>query len=201
VKGHLRERSPGHWAIVLETRDPQTGQRKRRWHSFVGTKREAQVKKAELIAALSQGSYVERSKITVAEFVGSRINLWEADATISVRTAQRYRQLAENQIVPHIGPKPVQKLTRLDVEAWHTALRNGGLHPVPSAMPIGSSVKHCATPRSMALSPRTSASFAGRPRCPKAKWLLCETCRPFSPSYRARVFTFRPWWPSSPVCG
>jgi len=46
---------------------------------------------------------------------------------ISARTAQRYRQLIENQIAPHLGPKTLQKLTRLDVEGWHTALRNGGL--------------------------------------------------------------------------
>jgi integrase len=127
MKGHIRERSPGHWAIVIDVRDPQSGQRKRKWHSFVGTKREAQVKKAELIAALSQGSYVERSKITVAEFVRSRIGQWEANATISARTAQRYRQLTEKQIAPHLGTKPIQKLTRLDVEAWHTTLRNVGL--------------------------------------------------------------------------
>jgi hypothetical protein len=27
MKGHIRERSPGHWAIVLDVRDPQTGKR------------------------------------------------------------------------------------------------------------------------------------------------------------------------------
>jgi integrase len=126
VKGHIRERSPGHWAIVLETRDPR-GKRKRKWHSFKGTKREAQVEKARLIAALSQGSYVERSKISVAEFVRSRIDQWEAAGEISARSAEGYRRYATNQIAPHIGSKPVQKLTRLDVEAWHTILRNSGL--------------------------------------------------------------------------
>ena len=40
VKGHIRERSPGHWAIILDVRDQQTGARKRRWHSFKGGKRE-----------------------------------------------------------------------------------------------------------------------------------------------------------------
>jgi hypothetical protein len=29
MKGHIRERSPGHWAIVIEMRDPVTGKRKR----------------------------------------------------------------------------------------------------------------------------------------------------------------------------
>src|SRR5262245_19885951 len=126
MKGHLRERSPGHWAIVIDVRDPATGKRKRRWHSFKGAKKEAQIKKAELIAALSQGNYVERSKTTVAEFVRTRIDQWEAAAAITARTAQGYRQILENQFVPHIGTKPIQKLSRLDVEAWHTVLRNGG---------------------------------------------------------------------------
>ena len=127
MKGHIRERSPGHWAIVIDVRDPHTGQRKRKWHSFKGTKKEAQVEKAKLIADLNRGSYVERSKTTVADFVRSRIDQWEAAEDISARTAQRYRELTENQIAPHIGAKPVQKLTRLDVERWHTILRNAGL--------------------------------------------------------------------------
>jgi len=43
MKGHIRERSPGHWAIVIDAQDPKTGKRRRKWHSFKGTKREAQV--------------------------------------------------------------------------------------------------------------------------------------------------------------
>ena len=41
MKGHLVERSPGHWAIVLEIRDPESGKRKRKWHSFAGGRRAA----------------------------------------------------------------------------------------------------------------------------------------------------------------
>jgi hypothetical protein len=37
VKGHFRERSPGHWAIVIELRDPATNKRRRKLHSFAGT--------------------------------------------------------------------------------------------------------------------------------------------------------------------
>jgi integrase len=65
----------------------------------------------------------------VANFVRERIDQWEAADDITARTAQRYRQLATNQIAPHIGTKPLQKLSRLDLEAWHTSLRNGGLAP------------------------------------------------------------------------
>jgi hypothetical protein len=55
MKGHIRERSPGHWAVVLDVRDAATGRRKRRWHSFAGTKREAQIECARLISELNGG--------------------------------------------------------------------------------------------------------------------------------------------------
>src|SRR5436190_1957768 len=129
MKGHIRERSPGRWAIVLDLHDPATGRRRRKWHAFKGTKREAQVECAKLISAMGQGTYVERSKEEVGNFARDRVNQWEAAGAISARTAQRYRQLVENQRVPHLGAKALQKVTRLDIEAWHTALRNSGLAP------------------------------------------------------------------------
>jgi integrase len=123
MKGHLRERSPGRWAIVIDVRDPQTGKRKRKWHSFKGSKREAQVEAARLIASVGAGCYIEPSKTTVADFVRTRIDQWETAGDISVRTAERQRQLLAHQIVPHIGAKVLRKLKPLDIEAWHTALR------------------------------------------------------------------------------
>jgi len=127
MKGHIRERSPGHWAIVLDIADPLTGRRRRRWHSFRGSKREAQRECARLIAEIGRGSYVERSKTAVGDFARARIDQWEAAGNITARSAERYRMLADKQIAPHIGARPLQRLTRLDIEAWHTTLRNAGL--------------------------------------------------------------------------
>ena len=62
MRGHLRERSPGHWAIVIDTRDPATGKRKRRWHSFAGTKRQAQVECARLLTEQKAGTAVDPSR-------------------------------------------------------------------------------------------------------------------------------------------
>ena len=70
MKGHIRERSSGHWAIILDTRDPATGKRRRKWHSFKGTKRQAQVECARLISEMQRGTYVEPSKTTVASIAG-----------------------------------------------------------------------------------------------------------------------------------
>jgi integrase len=124
MKGHIRQRGKRSWELKFDAgRDPATGKRKVQYHSFKGTKREAQLKLAELIASVGKGAYVEPHKITVAEFVRARVEQWEAAGDISARTAQRYQQLVEHQIAPHIGAKALQKLARLDVEGWHTALR------------------------------------------------------------------------------
>jgi integrase len=127
MRGHIRRRGANSWELKFDAeRDPATGERKIQYVSFRGSKREAQMKLAELVAAVGKGVYVEPSKATVAEFVRTRVDQWEAAGDISARTAQRYRQLVDNQIVPHLGAKLLQKLRPLDVEAWHTALRNGG---------------------------------------------------------------------------
>lgn len=125
MKGHIRERGPGRWAIVLDLHD--AAGRRRKWHTFAGTKREAQKECARLIASMTQGTYVEPSKATVADFVGARVDQWEAAGTITAGTAQCYRRLVKNQIAPYLGAKLLQKLTCSDIEQWHTTLRSEGL--------------------------------------------------------------------------
>jgi integrase len=128
MRGHLRQRGKRSFELKFDAgRDLATGERNIQYVTFRGTKREAQLKLAELIAAVGKGNYVEPSKVTVGDFVRARVDQWEAAGDISARTAQRYRQLLSNQIVLHIGDKALQKLARLDVEGWHTTLRAKGL--------------------------------------------------------------------------
>jgi integrase len=132
--GHIRPRGKGSWELKFEAgpRDPATGKRKIQYVSFRGTKREAQVKLTALLAAVGNSTYVEPSKVAVAEHVRARVAQWEAaydpaaKTGISPKTAERYRELVENQIVPHIGATAVQKLKPLDVEAWKATLRTSG---------------------------------------------------------------------------
>jgi integrase len=126
MKGHLRRRGERSWELKFDVGTNTAGKRRISYVSFKGTRREAQAKLAELLAAIGKGEYVEPSKTTVAEFVRARVDQWEAAGDISARTAQRYRQLVENQIVPRLGAKVVQNLRPLDIEEWHTTLRNGG---------------------------------------------------------------------------
>src|SRR5262249_14135108 len=88
MKGHIRERSPGHWAIVIDTHDAQ-GQRKRRWHSFTGTKREAQVECAKLISEAQGGGAVDPSRVTLNDYLDRFVRDWVA-LHLAARSVERY---------------------------------------------------------------------------------------------------------------
>ena len=111
MKGHIQQRGKNSFRLKFDAgRDDKTGKRKTQFVTFRGNKRQAQTKLAELIAAVAQEKYVEPSKVTVAQYVRDRVDQWESAGDISARTAARYRELVENQIVPHIGAKMIQKL-------------------------------------------------------------------------------------------
>jgi integrase len=127
MSGHIRRRGASSFELKYEAgTDPCTGKRITKYQSFKGSKREAQAKLTELLAAVAKGSHVDPNKITVAEFVRARIDHWEACGNISARTAERYRQLATNQIEPHLGLMVLQKLRPLHIEEWHVNLRAKG---------------------------------------------------------------------------
>jgi len=124
MKGHIRERSPGHWAIILDI--IKDGTRKRKWHSFKGTKREAQAECARLVTTMKDGAYVEANKLTVGQYLLERLAQWETGKKVGPRTAERYRELINDQIIPHLGNKQLQKLKAIDIDNWHNTLIANG---------------------------------------------------------------------------
>jgi len=80
-EGSIIERSPGHWEIILDI--IKDGTRKRKWHSFKGTKREAQAECARLITAMKEGAYVGTSKLTVGHHLLNRLAQWERGKNIT----------------------------------------------------------------------------------------------------------------------
>jgi integrase len=124
MSGHIRRRGSRSWELKYDI-DRADGQRQTRYKSFKGTRREAQAELARLLAAVADGGHVDPSKLTVGEHVLARFAHWKATGEISPGTAQRYEQLI-NHIIPHIGGRLLQKLTTLDIEAWHAVLMTSG---------------------------------------------------------------------------
>ena len=124
MKGHIRQRSPGHWAIVLEMRDASTGERKRKWHRFTGTKREAQIECARLVAEIHRGTYLEPAKTTVAQF----LEQWLESTRVNVapRTHERYAEIVRRNIVPQIGAVILSKLKPAQISAAYAKALSEG---------------------------------------------------------------------------
>jgi integrase len=125
MRGHIRERSPGRWAIVIDVRDSQSNRRKRRWHSFAGTKREAQIECARLVSELQGGGAVDPNRITVAAF----LDRFERDfvaINAGARTVERY-QAALGHVRRHLGDAQLQKVRAADVAALYATLSRSGL--------------------------------------------------------------------------
>jgi integrase len=126
-QGYIRQRGKESWELKFDAgRDPTTGKRHTQFVTFRGTRKEARLKLAELIASVGKGSYVTQSSVTVCEHVRARIEQWQALGKITLKTAERYRELLENQIAPHIGKASLQKLKPADIERWHATLKARG---------------------------------------------------------------------------
>jgi integrase len=124
MKGHLRERSPGHWAIILDIPDPKAGERRRKWHSFKGTKRQAQIECARLISIIQTGSYLEPSKTTLATFLERWLD--HAKSQVTPKSHERYSGIVNQNIIPALGAVHLTKLKPAQISAAYTAALSNG---------------------------------------------------------------------------
>ncbi len=92
--------------------------------TFRGTKRAAQIELRRLLQSADTGAHVEPSKTSIADYLRGWL---DNDTDLSPKTRERYRQLAEQQIIPHVGSITLQALRPARVKDWHaTLLRAGG---------------------------------------------------------------------------
>src|SRR5262245_11917778 len=120
MKGSLKERSPGRWAIILDVYDPQTGKRRRRWHSFRGTKRQAQIECARLITEIETGAAVDPTRITLSEFLDRFERDW-ISIHVTPTSAKRYK-LSLAYARQHLGNRRLQDIRPVDLAAFYAAL-------------------------------------------------------------------------------
>lgn len=109
MTGHVRRRGERSWELKFDLgTDPATGKRLTRYHSFKGTKREAEAELTRLKAGADKGDYVDPSKTTLAAFLDG----WEvwAATQVSAKTLERYKELLAHHVRPHLGATRVQRL-------------------------------------------------------------------------------------------
>ena len=125
MSGHIRRRGRNSFELKYDV-PREEGGRHTVYRSFKGTRKEAQAELARLVARAADGGHVDPTKLTVGAYLVERLAHWRASGTISPKTAERYAGLIAGQIIPFIGDRPLQKLTTLNIETWHTALKTKG---------------------------------------------------------------------------
>ncbi|MPZ40381.1 MAG: tyrosine-type recombinase/integrase [Rhizobiales bacterium] len=125
MTGHIRRRGKNSFELKFDAgRDPATGKRRIRYHSFKGGKRAAELELVRLVAEHDAGNSVDPSRVTVAEFFDRWDRDW-ASANVSPKTLERYRQIARLQIKPHVGNLAIQKLRPLHLADLYAKLGRG----------------------------------------------------------------------------
>lgn len=126
MKGSIINRPKGSngWSIILEVRDEATGKRKRRWHSFTGTKRKADDECARLIAELNSGNALEPNKATIAQFLGRWLD--HIKTQVTPKSHERYAGIVNQNLIPAIGAIRLNKLKPVQIStAYSTAIESG----------------------------------------------------------------------------
>jgi integrase len=125
-QGHIRQQGNGSWELKFDLGcDPLTGRRITKYVTFRGTKRKAQEELTRLLAHRNEGSYVDPTTMTVAAYLRHWL---EADINrrVAARTAARYREIVEKNIIPRLGRVPLRKLTAVHIEALEAELQREG---------------------------------------------------------------------------
>jgi len=118
MRGHIQRRGRNSWRLKFDIgTDPLTGKRKTRFVTVRGTKKDAERELRAVLYRQDKGVAVDPSKITVAQFLDE----WLSDVAsqrVAPKSLERYRGLVENQIKPHLGTIPLQKLRPANVAGW-----------------------------------------------------------------------------------
>jgi hypothetical protein len=115
MKGHIRQRSKGSWAIILDLGRDADGKRRQKWHTVRGTKKDAQRELAKLLHQLHTGEYVEPTQMTVADYLKTWLRDY-AKVNVAGKTYERYAEIIERHLIPALGHHALPKLQPLHIQ-------------------------------------------------------------------------------------
>lgn len=114
------------WTYIIRIPDKQSGQLKQKWIGGFTTEKAAKKALEKAKAEIKLGIYKEPEKITVSEYITD----WFENThrpLIKPSTARGYEVNIRNHILPYIGGKALDKLTRNDVVKLYNTLHSNGL--------------------------------------------------------------------------
>jgi integrase len=113
------------WGFKLELpRDPDTGERRVKWHSGYRTRDEAKQARDDARARLAKGTYVEPQRLTIGQYLDQWLSITKA--RVRPGTYASYELHVRRYIKPRIGGTGLQTLTTLQVKTLYAELTESG---------------------------------------------------------------------------
>src|SRR5687768_391060 len=121
MPGQIVKRGDRTWLVRVAMGRKEDGRRAYHNHTVKGTKRDAERYLAQVLHQRDTGIFVQPTRETVAEFM----RRWLRDCvTPRVRdgTLADYERIANQQLLPAIGHRPLSAITPAEIQALYSSL-------------------------------------------------------------------------------
>jgi len=126
MRGHIQRRGKKSWRLKYDigARDPVTGRRQVRQVTVRGTRKDAEGELTRLLNTISEGVYVDPSKLTVAEY----LDQWLANvkANVAPKTYERWEEICKKHLAVALGAHQIKALSPLAIQSYYVAALASG---------------------------------------------------------------------------
>lgn len=123
MRGNITKRGKNSWQLKFDVPSVD-GKRQQRYATVRGTYKDAQKELTRLLSAADLGALPDPINVTLADYLRAWL---DGPLGLSPKTLERYRELGERQIIPHLGATKLQRLKPEHVQTWHGTLIGQGL--------------------------------------------------------------------------
>ena len=126
MRGHIERRGQKSWRLKFDIgTDPLTGKRQTRRVTVKGTKKNAEEELNRLLHEIGEGTFVDPSKLTVAEYLDQWLKDY-ARPNVAPKTAERWTEIVEKHLAEKWKALPLKNLKALHIQSYYTeALESG----------------------------------------------------------------------------
>jgi integrase len=125
MRGHIRRRGNGAYAVIIDLGRNADGKRRQKWHNVRGTKKDAEAELVKQLNALQTGSYVEPTRITVGQFLRRWLDDF-AKSKVAAKTFERYDEIVRLHLSPNIGHIRLARLHPLQIQELYSKMLKEG---------------------------------------------------------------------------
>ena len=172
-EGGIFQRADGQWVGSVSLGYRVNGQRRRKV-VYGNSKGEVAEKLRKLQMRADAGRLRDTERVTLADYLAGWLEN-TVKGSVAPSTADRYRLVVEQQIIPHLGTARLDKLTATLIEAFYADLERAGASPRARAMAgtvLHTALVHAVHP--LKLIDHNPCADMTKPRVPKKEMQIWD---------------------------